>query len=67
MILAGQWEPTPPRAGSLDDCQARGFDTTSPSFCGDCKTAIHDGNLCVECWRDRTALALQRDREWWSE
>ena len=29
MILAGQWEPTPPRAGSLDDCMARGFDTDS--------------------------------------
>lgn len=29
MILAGQWEPTPPRPGSLDDANARGFDTDS--------------------------------------
>ena len=30
MILAGNWwEPTPPRPGSLDDCEARGFDPAS--------------------------------------
>lgn len=29
MILAGQWEPTPPRTGSLDDANARGFDADS--------------------------------------
>lgn len=32
MILAGQWEPTPPRTGSLDDCTARGFDTDSAKW-----------------------------------
>lgn len=37
-----------------------------PAVCGDCGTAIHDGNTCVECWRDRRELATQRDREWWS-
>ena len=68
MILAGQWEPTPPRPGSLDDCMARGFDTDSaPAVCRDCQTAIEDGNTCIECWRDRRELAIQRDREWWSE
>lgn len=72
MILAGQWEPSPPRPGSYDDAQARGFDPASveadrADVCGDCKTAIHDGNLCLECARDRRELAIQRDLEWWSE
>lgn len=26
VIRAGDWEPTPPRPGSLDDAMARGFD-----------------------------------------
>ena len=29
MILGNWWEPTPPRPGSLDDAQARGFDPES--------------------------------------
>lgn len=28
-MIWGGYEPTPPRAGSLDDCQARGFDVDS--------------------------------------
>ena len=36
------------------------------SVCRDCKTAVHDGDLCIECWRDRRELAIARDREWWS-
>jgi hypothetical protein len=32
MILAGQWEPSPPRPHSLDDCNDRGFDTDSAKW-----------------------------------
>lgn len=28
-MIWGGYEPTPPRPGSFDDCQARGFDTDS--------------------------------------
>lgn len=34
--------------------------------CRWCHTAIHDGDTCIECWRDRRTLAAERDREWWS-
>lgn len=34
--------------------------------CRWCQTAIHDGDTCIECWRDRRTLAIERDREWWA-
>jgi hypothetical protein len=37
-----------------------------PHVCRDCGDAIHDGNTCIECWRDRRYLAMERDREWWA-
>lgn len=36
-------------------------------ICRSCKTAIYDGDLCLECWRDDRALAIERNREWWEE
>ena len=41
------------------------WDTAGPT-CNDCGDAIHDGNTCIECWRDRRELAIARDKEWWS-
>lgn len=42
--------------------------TSEPTVaeCRDCGDAIHGGNICIECWRDRRELAMERDREWWS-
>lgn len=38
----------------------------TPPTCRYCHTAIHDGNTCVECARDRWWLNRERDEEWWT-
>lgn len=34
------------------------------TVCRDCRTAIHGGNTCLECWRDWRERCIERDREW---
>lgn len=35
-----------------------------PPTCRACGDAIHDGNLCLECWRARAEINHEREREW---
>lgn len=42
------------------------WDNAGQAVCLDCGDAIHNGNTCIECWRDRRELASARDKEWWS-
>lgn len=34
--------------------------------CHYCDNAIHDGNTCIECWRDIQERNRDRDKDWWS-
>lgn len=45
---------------------AYGKPATGAPECRYCHDAIHDGDTCIECWRDLRTLALERDREWWT-
>jgi predicted amidophosphoribosyltransferase len=46
----------------------KNLDATIQAVCRYCKTALKDGgNCCIECHRDLSDLAVERDREWWSE
>lgn len=45
---------------------ARNTPEHSHQECRYCHDAIHDGDTCIECWRDLRTLALERDREWWA-
>ena len=62
-MTAARWARPPldlDHTSRLDDAITRGPE------CRWCKTAIHDGDTCIECWRDRRTLAIERDREWWA-
>ena len=61
MILAGQWEPTPPRPGSLDDCMARGFDTDSVRW--DRMPVETDPELAALLSRQAQEIQAMRDED----
>ena len=50
-------------AGHEGEHWASDLEEEAPT-CQHCGDAIHDGNTCIECWRDRREIAMARDREW---
>lgn len=65
MIVAGNWhhadwEPAPPRPGSLDDCMERGFDPATPE-CDRVTPEPLDEKW--QEWLDQSVRAAQHRRE----